>query len=38
MELREELKSRASYFEGELERFCSSQDARIPARLREAMD
>ncbi|MBP3753173.1 MAG: polyprenyl synthetase family protein [Pyramidobacter sp.] len=38
MELREELKSRASYFEGELERFCSSQDACIPARLREAMD
>ena len=38
MDFRSELKRRAALFENELGRFCSSQDAAIPARLRESMD
>lgn len=38
MNFERELALRASYFESELERFCSSSDDRVPARLREAMN
>ena len=38
MDFRSELKRRAALFENELNRFCSSPDAAIPARLRESMN